>query len=44
MITLETRHEAYEQVDKENGIKPCSISNVINCKKNTAGGYYWALE
>lgn len=37
-------YESIKKAAKENGIKPCSISNVINCKKNTAGGYYWALE
>ena len=36
-------YASIKEAARENNIKPCSISNVINCKRNSAGGYYWAL-
>lgn len=36
-------YESLKEASIKTGIKSCSISNVINLRRKTAGGYYWTL-
>ena len=36
-------YESIKEAGHKNKIKPCSISNVINGRRKTAGGYEWAI-
>lgn len=36
-------YESIKEAGIKNGIKPCSISNVVNGRRKTAGGYEWAI-
>lgn len=36
-------YQSIKEAGEKNNIRPCSISNVVNGRRKTAGGYEWAL-